>query len=195
MVDKYKPDGADYVVQRRVAGYHDFRMDGMSDLVLRAKDKSVFDIGCNRGMVGFEFACNGAKVVHGCDIYEQGILAAREVFADLRAVKSRFEVADLTGGPDALKVFGGQKYDIVLCLATYHKLKRIMPAEELAALMQHFGRMTKGYFAWRGTSDKHDENEQEIAFLDRDLAEIGLKRIHTSYISAELGAAAIWVQS
>lgn len=191
-MDKYTPTGADYTVQRRVAGIHDVRMDGMYDLVLRANGKSVFDIGCNRGMVGFEFAQNGAKIVHGCDNYENGILAAREVFADLRKVESRFEVVDLTGGPETLKPFGGKKYDFMLCLATYHKLKRIMSAGDLTALMQHFGKLTKGYFAWRGTSDKPDENEEEMVNLDRDLAEVGLKRIHTSYISAELGVAAIW---
>lgn len=191
-MDKYTPSGADYTVQRRVAGIHDVRMDGMYDLVLRANGKSVFDIGCNRGMVGYEFAQNGAKIVHGCDNYEKGILAAREVFADLRKVESRFEVIDLTGGPETLKPFGGRKYDFMLCLATYHKLKRIMSAEDLTALMQHFGKLTKGYFAWRGTSDKPDENEEEMVNLDRDLADVGLRRIHTSYISAELGVAAIW---
>jgi hypothetical protein len=195
MVDKNAPVADGDRVQRRVAGYHDFRMDGMSDLVLRAHGKSVFDIGCNRGMVGFEFACNGATTVHGCDIYERGIMAAREVFADLRKVDSRFEVIDLTGGPASLKAFDGQQYDITLCLATYHKLKRIMKPADLTALMQHFGEWTKGFFAWRGTSDKPVENEQEIAALDRDLGAIGMKRIHTSYISAELGAAAIWTRS
>lgn len=194
-MDKHSPAGASYTVQRRVAGYHDVRMDGMSDLLLRARGWSVFDIGCNRGAVGFEFASNGAKVVHGCDIYDKGIEAAREWFADLRAVDSRFEVVDLTGGPASLKPFWARKYDLVLCLATYHKLKRVMAADELSALMQHFGRMAKGYFAWRGTSDKPDENEEEMAALDRDLGDAGMKRIHTSYISAELGVAAIWARS
>ncbi|AZV21468.1 hypothetical protein [Mesorhizobium sp. M7A.F.Ce.TU.012.03.2.1] len=191
-MDKHSPAGADYTVQRRVAGYHDFRMDGMTDLVLRAHGKSVFDIGCNRGMVGFEFAGNGATTVHGCDNYEPGILAAREIFADLRKVHSRFEIVDLTGGPPALKVFGAKKYDITLCLATYHKLKRIMEPADLSALMQYFGKQTKGYFAWRGTSDKPAENEQELYALDVDLGFVGLERIHTSHISAELGVAAIW---
>lgn len=195
MADHFQPIGAQYKVQRRVAGYHDFRLDGISDLVLRARGRSVFDIGCNRGMVGFEFAVNGAKAVHGCDIYEDGINTAREMFADLRAVDARFEVADLTQGPKALKPFAANNYDITLCLATYHKLKRIMPADELTALMQYFGRWTKGYFGWRGTSDKPAENDAEIKALDRDLGGIGFSRIHTSYISAELGVAAIWARA
>lgn len=195
MVDMVQPPGARYRVQRRVAGYHDIRMDGISDLVLRARGASVFDIGCNRGLVGFEFAINGAKVVHGCDIYEDGIGTAREMFADLRFVESRFEVVDLSPGKSALQPFGGRQYDMTLCLATYHKLKRIMDPKALSELMQAFGHWTKGYFAWRGTSDKPDENEQEIKALDRDLGAVGLRRIHTSYISTELGVAAIWARN
>lgn len=190
-MDKHKPVGASYIVQRRVAGYHDVRMDGISDLVLRAKDMRIFDIGCNRGLVGLEFAQNGAKAVHGCDIFAEGINTAREVFADLRYVESRFEVVDLTGGPKSLDKFT-ERYDITLCLATYHKLKRIMKPADLTALMQHFGRWTKLYFGWRGTSDKPDENDEEIAALDRDMKPIGMVRVHTSYISKELGVAAIW---
>lgn len=195
MVDKFKPAGAAYTVQRRVAGFHDFRLDGISDLVLRARGKSVFDIGCNRGMVGFEFANNGAAIVHGCDNYEDGIKTAREVFADIRSVQSRFEVVDLAKGPHALSAFAGQTYDIVLCLATYHKLKRIMDPKDLTALVKHFGSWTKGYFGWRATSDKPEENDQEIENLDRDLKQVGLIRIHTSYISTELGVAAIWART
>lgn len=180
-------------LQRRVAGYHDIRMDGMTDLVCRAKGASVFDIGCNRGLVGFEFANNGASIVHGCDNYEPGITFARELFIDLRAVQSKFEVVDLTGGIDAMRVsFTDTPYDIVLCLATYHKLKRTMPAEKLSALMKHFGKRAQKYFAWRGTSEDRIANDEEIERLDRDMDDAGLKRIHTSRISETLGACAIW---
>lgn len=194
MADFYTPPGAQYRVQRRVAGFHDQRMDGMSDLLLRARGCSVFDIGCNRGLVGLQFAENGAAAVHGCDIYERGIETARELFADLRACESRFEVVDLTRGSEALRVFGGRRYDITLCLATYHKLKRLMAAPALAELVRCWGEWTDGYFGWRGTSDKADENDAEMAALDRDLGEVGLARIQTSYISGELGVAAIWAR-
>lgn len=177
---------------RRVAGYHDIRMDGLADLVIRARGASVLDLGCNRGLVGFEMANNGAKVVHGCDIYKEGIRTARELFADLRAVEAQFEVIDLTAGPSALKVFGDRRYDITLMLATYHKIKREMTSEKLGALMKDLGARTVRYFAWRGTSEGHDSNEIEIASLDRHLVASGLKRVHTSYISADLGVAVIW---
>lgn len=184
-----------YAVQRRVAGEFNYRLDGLTDLLTRARGSSVFDIGCNRGAAGYDFALNGAKKVHGCDIYEQGILAAREWFADLRSCESQFEVCDLTQGPQALKRFNGNQYDVTLCLATYHKLKRVMGSAELSELMQFFAKITKGYFAWRGTSDKANENEQEIAALDKALGGEGLRRIHTSHISSELGVAAIWARA
>jgi SAM-dependent methyltransferase len=188
-----QPPGAAYRVQRRVAGTHDLRLDGITDLERRARGASVFDVGCNRGMVGFHFYTFGAAVVHGCDIYEKGI-EAREVFADLRGVDSRFEVVDLRNGPSALAAFS-RDYDITTCLATYHKLKRVMEPAPLSELMRYLGKRTKRYFAWRGTSEQFDENEQEIATLDADLGMVGMQRIHTSYISEELGVSAIWARS
>jgi hypothetical protein len=184
---------SEYRLQRRVAGFHDIRMDGLTDLVLRAKGSTVFDVGCNRGLVSFEMANNGAIMCHGCDIFEEGVATAREIFADLRNCESNFQVVDLTKGQKALdQHFGRQKYDIVLMLATYHKLKRSMPERELSQLMRYFGEHTIRWFGWRGTSEKADENQQEMAALDREFREIGLKRIHTSYISQTLGVAAIW---
>lgn len=194
MVDFMQPAGASYKVQRRVAGFNDVRLDGMLDLLARAKGKTVFDIGCNRGSVSYDFYKHNAAGLYGCDIYELGVTCAREWFADIRDAESRFEVVDLTQGPRALGVFNSAGFDFVLCLATYHKLKREMPADKLSELMIFFGRWTKKYFAWRGTSDKPAENEEEIRALDRDLGVAGLKRIHTSYLSTELGVAAIWAR-
>jgi SAM-dependent methyltransferase len=178
---------------RRVAGYHDIRMDGMVDLVMRAKGASVLDIGCNRGLVGFEFANNGASLVHGLDIDEDCIEVARGVFIDLRAVQARFEVVDLTRGEMAVtNVFGDMRYDIVLCLATVHKLKRIMAEADLEKLVVHFGRRTKKWFAWRATSNDRADNDRELELMDRHLGAAGLKRIHTSRLSETLDIAAIW---
>jgi SAM-dependent methyltransferase len=172
-----------------VAGYHDIRLDGMLDILLRCRGASVLDVGCNRGLVGFELANNGATVVHGCDIYEEGIATARGLFIDLRSVESKFEVVDLTG-PGALGMaFGDSRYDIVVMLATMHKLKRVMTAEAMSLLLRDLGGRTKKYFCWRATSDKPDENWAEMKWLDKELS---LKRIHTSSISESLGICAIW---
>lgn len=181
-------------LMRRVAGYHDLRLDGITDLVLRARGATVMDIGCNRGLVGFEMANNGARVVHGCDNYAEGIETARQIFIDLRNVESQFEVVDLTLGPVSLKPFALEGWDIVLFLATYHKLKRVMSGAALSELVQHVGKRTKRYFAWRGTSEKADENHGEMADINRDLGKVGLTKVHTSSISLTLGAAAIWAR-
>lgn len=180
-------------LQRRVAGYHDIRMDGIGDLLFRARGMSVFDVGCNRGLVGFEFANNGARLVHGCDYFEDGIRTAREIFADLRNVESRFEVVDLTE-PDAMKPFANMTYDVVLLLATYHKVKRVMQPAVLSNLTRGLGGKARKYFAWRSTEADRAGNDAEMKQLDADLGSVGMKRIHTSYIS-DLGPAAIWARA
>lgn len=184
-----------YGIQRRVIGLHHWRLDGISDLKLRAPGCSVLDLGCNRGRASLEMADAGATLVHGCDNYAKGIEACREFFADLRAVSSQFEVVDLTDGAAALNVFGDRQYDITLMLATYHKLKRNMPDHRLSGLIKELGRRTIKYLGWRGTKDQHVSNDSEIVAIDKDLAEVGLTRIHTSYIATELGVAAIWARS
>lgn len=180
MADKYR-------IERRVAGYHDIRLDGIGDLISRARGASVLDVGCNRGLVGFELANNGVKLVHGCDNYALGIQTASELFADLRAVESKFVVVDLTKGQEALEPFGDRRYDIVLLLATYHKLSRVMPVDMLSGLVRNLGERAIKYFAWRGY-------EAEIAVIDGDMKSVGMRRIHTSYISEDLGPAAIWAR-
>jgi predicted RNA methylase len=176
-------------LMRRVQGDHDLRLDGISDLLNRARGATVFDIGCNRGAVGDEFARNGASRVFGCDVDEPCIWVCRERFADMRAMPHRFEVVDLTSGEVAMrKAFGKDadiKHDIVLMLATYHKLKRIKECD-LPALIRYFGSKTAKYFGWRGYED-------EIKALDKDLGAVGLKRIHTSMIS-DIQPAAIWAR-
>jgi SAM-dependent methyltransferase len=179
-------------IMRRVAGFHDLRLDGISELLNRTRTAAVLDVGCNRGRVADEFYRNGAKLVHGCDIDPDCINVARHNFADLRAVESRFEIVDLTKGPSALNVFGEQRYHIVVMLATYHKIKRAMPPKLLSELVRAIGNRTLEYFGWRGTSYDLDENEAEMRTIDKDMAGCGMKRVHTSYISHQLGAAAIW---
>jgi len=183
---------ADEKLQRRVQGYPGVRMDGMTDLLLRAHGAAVMDVGCNRGHVGFEFYWSGARLVHGCDSYKPGIEFAREMFIDYRNVESQFEVVDLTQGPSSLAPFRGQRYDIMLCLATIHKLRRVMAAPAISELIRHLGNRTGSFFGWRATSEKFDENENEMAMLDGELLAVGLQRTHTSYISRNLGVAAIW---
>ncbi len=186
-------DRDEHGLQRRVAGTHSVRLDGIQDLLSRCRDGSVLDIGCNWGSVCVDFQNNYASLVHGCDIFEDGIKFMSGYFAQFREVRSHFAVVDLTHGPKCFTPFGGQRYDIVTMLATYHKIKRVMKPEDLSGLMRHIGgNLTRNYFGWRATSDKPAENEQEMAAIDKDMKDVGLRRIHTSYISRQLGVAAIW---
>jgi SAM-dependent methyltransferase len=143
------------------------RLDGMSDLLSRADGASVFDVGCNRGRVCYEFERYGAKTLHGCDNYETGMLVANEWFADLRGVNARFEVVDLIGGGEAIeKAFGAallKRYDFMLMLAVYHKLSRIMNGDQLKRLVKWLVDHTGQYFVWRGSREEKAEFEALLA--------------------------------
>src|SRR5262245_50428504 len=127
-------DFTDQGVQRCIINFSGFRLDGLGDLIPRTRGASVFDVGCNRGGVCHDFVLAGASVVHGCDngLEEDHktprIQTARRWFADIRSVESRFEFVDLAGGPGAIKKAFGTlyraKYDFMLMLAVYHKLRR-----------------------------------------------------------------------
>lgn len=178
---------------RRVAGQHNYRLDGMGDILCRARDRSVLDLGCQFGQVGQDFVNNGCSKLHGCDNDPFCIEIASHWFHNYRQVDSKFVVADLARGPVALKeAFGDDKYDIILMVAVFHKLKRIMDARLLADLMRDIGARTDKYFCWRATSDKPGENAEEMNNLDKWL---GLKRVHTSTLSQQLSHCAIWIRT
>jgi SAM-dependent methyltransferase len=168
---------------RRVVGLHDIRFDGLSDLFLRARGCSVIDIGCNRGHVAYDFALNGARLVHGCDVDAVSIQAARIWFSELPHCQSQFEVVDLEKGPSALDVFGPGGYDILLFLGVVHKLKRVMQLDALNELIRSLEQRALAYFAWTGYAE-------DIGLMDSALRK--LKRIHTSEIGILGRPAAIW---
>jgi 2-polyprenyl-3-methyl-5-hydroxy-6-metoxy-1,4-benzoquinol methylase len=171
---------------RRVMGIHEIRFDGLSDLLLRAHGCSVFDVGCNRGHVGWDFAMNGASVVHGCDLHGPSIQCARLWFSEHPHVASKFEVVNLTGGPAAVNAaFGDQKYDIVLLIGVQHKLARTMTSNDLRSLIAHLGTRAATYFGWNG----YQEGLQQ---MDDALGSSGLRRVHISELALPGRPAAIW---
>lgn len=171
--------------RRRVVGLHDIRFDGLSDLLLRATSCSVIDVGCNRGHVAYEFAVNGARLVHGCDIDAASIQSARIWFSELPHCQSQFEVVDLEKGPQSLAAFGSGGYDIVLLIGVYHKLKRVMKAKPLSGLVQELGRRALTYFAWNGYVE-------DLEQIERDVGSLGLKRIHYSELALPDRPSVIW---
>jgi hypothetical protein len=173
-------------IRRSGVGWHDMRLDGLTDLLSRAHGASVLDIGCNRGHVGYEFAVSGARLVHGCDIYGPGIQVARHWFTEMPHTESKFEVVDLQLGPVALTAaFGPEGYDIVLYLGTHHKIARLMDATQLRELVVHLGSRSLKYFAWSGYYEHLD-------FMDDAMKEAALERIHTTELTMRGRPAAIW---
>lgn len=171
---------------RRVVGIHEIRFDGLSDLLLRAHGCSVFDVGCNRGHVGWDFAMNGAAVVHGCDIHGPSIQCARMWFSEHPHVESKFEVVDLSIGASAVSAaFGDQIYDIVLLIGVQHKLKRTMQERDLSSLIYSLGMRAGTYFGWNGYSEDFDQ-------MDEALERSNLKLVHESELAIPGRPACIW---
>lgn len=174
-------------LHRRVSGWHDLRMDGLGDLLTRAGGASVLDVGCNRGLVGYEFAWNGARLVHGVDNYEDGITTARHLFLDNRGVQAKFEVVDLAQGIGAFDDAFGRvpaQYDIVLLLGVIHKLERQMEAAAWRHLIREFGQKTAKLLGWRGFP-------KDLEMMDAQMAKAGLERVAYSTLS-DLGPTGIW---
>ncbi len=178
---------------RRVCRFHDAMLDGLTDLLMRGRGASVLDIGCNRGLAAYAFACNEARLCHGIDLAPDAIAVARGLFADLVECRSQFEVGDLTRGAECLKPFGDGGWDIILMLGTYHKLKRApskeytrlgargCTAEELAEFMRYLGTKTLKFFAWRGDGD-------DVPTVDASMQKAGLRLIHRTDISGDRGS-------
>lgn len=174
---------------RTVYGFHGDRLAGLRDLFQYAGGMSVLDIAMNHGLVSLEFARRGVSLVHGCDYHEPGVLAARAVFAEFK-IRSRFEVVDLTGGPEALQgAFGADylpRYDIVLFLGIYHKLKDQISDAEIERLVRDLAARAGVYFVVRAASSAL---LNELAPM---LSKAGLTKVHFSALSLVVGPMEIW---
>ncbi len=172
--------------RRSISGTHEDRLCGLRDLLVCAPGMTVLDIAMNHGLIGFELARCGASLVHGCDVHAPGVNAAREIFAEI-ATPSRFEVVDLTGGAVALQsAFGNdyrQRYDIVLFLGIYHKLKEQTSASVIADLVRYLMNRTAQYFVIR---------TMMIDELDAIVTNKGFKKVHYSALSSVVGPMEIW---
>lgn len=146
----------------------------------------MLDIAMNHGLVGFEFARNGATLVHGCDFDEAAVNTARTIFTEI-AIPSRFEVVDLVGGSAALETAFGPyylpRYDIVLFLGIYHKLQEQAPAAVISELVRHLVSRVARFFVVRTS---------QIDELGLILADTGLRRVHFSALSLVVGPLEVW---
>lgn len=124
-----------------------FQRVGFADLYRFARGASILDIGCKRGQICFEFAAHGASYVYGIDNNPHNTVIAKAIFADVSSCSHVFECADV------LKLnfepFANRSFDIVLLLATYHKLKR-QDAIRAPQLVARLGQIAKRFFVWGG---------------------------------------------
>ena len=65
------PTFTDKGVQRRVINFSGFRLDGLADILPRARGASVLDIGCSSGFFSLKLKELGAGYVLGIDHGEQ----------------------------------------------------------------------------------------------------------------------------
>jgi len=158
------------------------RLDGLCDLLSFARGARVLDIGCNRGLVGYEFAQHGAAVVHGFDVSPKAIETAQSLFVDVINCKSKFAVVDLA--KENLEYFlEGNSYDIVLMLGVYHKLTRQMSESALEKLVGVLADRTANCFGWNGFP-------AEKPALDKTMTAHGLACVQSSTLSGYVTA--IW---
>lgn len=167
-------------------GMHEDRLSGLHDLLCHAQGASVLDIATNHGLIAWEFARCGAAIVHGCDIHEPGVNAAREIFTEVRA-RSRFEVVDLAAGHAALETTFDRdylpRYDIVLFLGIYHRLKEQTSDRVIAELIHHLIGRTERFFVTRTTM---------LDELRAILADTGFHQVHFSALSSVISPVEIW---
>jgi 2-polyprenyl-3-methyl-5-hydroxy-6-metoxy-1,4-benzoquinol methylase len=149
------------------------RMRGLEFLLERSAGRTVLDIGCNEGLIAYEFARHGARLVHGLERDGQRVRFARRLFRDV-PIESRFERANvaLSGAAfDERYDWLLPSYDIVLFLGVYHHLARQMPQAELQTLVERLAQKATLWFADRGSR----LHEYEAIVLAG-----GLRRVHES---------------
>ena len=121
------------------------RLDGVSHLLTEVEGKSVLDLGCNRGLVCYEFAVAGAAYVSGVDKNEQAIATARHLFDDVTTCRWKFAHRDLVYGLP----YDEEVFDFILLLGVYHKLRRVMNQKGLNCLVAQASHGVRT-FVWNG---------------------------------------------
>ena len=128
------------------------RFEGLEPLFEAARGASVLDVGSNEGLISYEFARHGARLVHGFERDRDRVQFSLRLFRDV-AIDSHFEVANLAvTGHDFAKGARGQvllpSYDIVLYLGMYHHLHK-QAGKEVADDLVRF--LVERAGSWFGT--------------------------------------------
>jgi len=122
-----------------------FRFFGLEYILDKAKGMSILDVGVHDGLIAYEFARRGSRLVHGIDKRLDSIGFCRRLFRQAPC-ESEFFYADVTKGiPQKLDT-----YDIVLLLSIYYWLKKQMTQKDLEDLIRKLFRKSKHWFAAKG---------------------------------------------
>jgi len=116
------------------------RLEGLEYILERCANCSILDFGSSDGLVSYEFARHGATLIHGFDIWEEGVAFSKRLFDNV-PVAAEFVQADLAISGKSFQNKHGDllkaRYDIVLYLGMHHALKTQMPKEELNDLVAY----------------------------------------------------------
>ncbi len=149
-IDRLPAEGE--IGKKNFAGNIFDRMRGLDFILAKCSGCNVLDIGSNEGLISYEFARNGARLIHGFERDGQMVSFAERLFRDV-PIESRFIAANLAiSGDEFEKQYQAvllQQYDVVLFLGVYHHLKKQMPIEHLHNLVEVLLDKTKRWFVVR----------------------------------------------
>jgi len=178
------------VGDKRFAGNLFDRFIGLDFLLEKCSHCTILDIGSNEGLVSYEFARHGSKIIHGLEKSMSMVLFSKRLFRDL-PVESEFYQADLSiSGNEFIKKHQSvllDEYDIVLFLGVYHHLKNQMKENDLHELVEVLLAKTKKYFGVRTNSLPEFEslilnkNFKLVHSLPKKNTGVGLLHIYEKY--------------
>lgn len=126
------------------------RFEGLEEVIKNSRGMTVLDIGMSDGLVSYEFARNGAILIHGIDVDLERVKFAKRLFSNI-PIDSFFlgynlaiQHSSFLNNPKFEK-----SYDVVLFLDVYHHIKKQMDFNQLVSLIQEFLKVTKKTIAIR----------------------------------------------
>ncbi|HAV77201.1 MAG TPA: hypothetical protein DCX53_07595 [Anaerolineae bacterium] len=128
------------------------RIDGLEFLLNNCKGASILDVGCAEGLISYEFAKNGAKLIHGFEIDRRRVEFAKLLFQEV-PIEHNFVAANIAVDFNKFQKqhshFLLDKYDIVLYLGVYHHLIKQNSVEVVQGFISAMLSRTINYFAVR----------------------------------------------
>lgn len=140
------------------------RLLGLKSIFAQCKDKTVLDLGCAEGIVGYNLSREGAKLIHGFESDENRINFVKKIFAEATANGFECLRADLSDWSFFYKQYKDillDRYDIVLFLGLYHHL----PSETRKHTLSEALKLCGNWFVIR-TPEKFMKEEDISSFIN-----------------------------